>query len=690
MKKKILSVYQQLVLPDWSVPLILLGVSFVTFGLLTPNLGFYMDDWPYIHYAYTRGIESLKDMLFYDSRPFAGWLYILAFRLLGFKPLAWHISTLILRWIATLGLWLSFRVLWKDQKELALYTALLFSVYPYFLMQPLAVGSTHHWVGFSFYAFSLWAMLLSQSKKKWYVPLLLCSLLLEGIHLFTAEYFSGLELLRPFILWILLSRQEENILRRLVRVFLQWLPYLLILIAYAYWRAFIFQGPPNGDRNPPVLLYQFIAEPLQAAFQLLIISLKDSTIILFNSWYQTLEPNLFSLSSFFARLVLIVLFLSFFSLVFLLNKLGKEKRIEEKEAEQKKWRKEAILLGIVALFSGTLPIWTIGKNIAMHKNQMAATRFGIPSMFGAALLLVILLDYFITDRQRMKVAISLVVTLAIGLHLNNAHSYEYSWEKQVNLYQQLVQRIPDMEPNTALVSAGEVLFYMGDYPTSYALNSIYTSSATETPYWFFALYSNFPGQFDDFFAGMPLQKQHLLSEFSGRSEDILFISYEPERGQCLWVLRPEDANLRLISQVERQASLNSAIDRIQIAGENLRVLPPEIFGEDIPENWCSFYQRADLARQRENWIEVTRLWEDALDKDKRPENGFEYIPFIEGYAYQEKWQDVKKLTRQAKKVSQGMEPTLCSTLSRLEERTLTSPLREEIVLDLTEYLDCER
>ncbi len=52
-----------------SAPAAFLALCLLSFGLLIPRLGFYMDDWPYVFYANLKGIDSLREMLVYDSRP---------------------------------------------------------------------------------------------------------------------------------------------------------------------------------------------------------------------------------------------------------------------------------------------------------------------------------------------------------------------------------------------------------------------------------------------------------------------------------------------------------------------------------------------------------------------------------------------------------------------------------------------
>ena len=584
---------------NWAVPIVLFGISFIAFGLLIPKLGFYMDDWHFVHYSYTRGVESLNEVLFYDSRPFAGWLYILGFRLMGYKATVWHIADLILRAMTATSFWLLFKTLWKKEGAIGFYIALLFLIYPSFLLQPMSVAYSIHWLGFFLYALSLFLMLVAfQQDGKSVFIVIAIALIAEGVHLFTSEYFSGLELLRPFILWVLISRRKKSMTQKLKVFFLHWLPYLLVLTGYFYWRVILFEGPPRGDRNVPILLYRFLEEPLGASFSLLITALEDASVIFFGSWFQALEPEVFNLSSLFTSFVFVLMISCFFILYTTLNRFVLDNSNGDISKEEKSWRKEGLLLGSIALFSGTLPIWIIDKAISTHTNQMAATRFSLPSMLGAAILLVILIDFFISERKKANLVISVLIALAIGVHLHNAHLYEYSWEKQKNLYHQLVQRIPALEPNTAIVSEAEILLFMGEYPASYAINTLYFPvddlNKEETPYWFFAGYAGYYDRINLFLEGAPLEKEHLLSSFSGNSNDNLTISFEPEKGQCLWVLRPEDTDLRLISERERIASLNSSVDRILIENEKTPLLPPEIFGEESPQNWCSYYQKADL------------------------------------------------------------------------------------------------
>jgi hypothetical protein len=71
---------------EYSAPAAFLVLGILSFGLLIPRLGFYMDDWPYVFYAKVKGIDGLREMLYYDSRPNAAWLYMAGIRIIGFNP----------------------------------------------------------------------------------------------------------------------------------------------------------------------------------------------------------------------------------------------------------------------------------------------------------------------------------------------------------------------------------------------------------------------------------------------------------------------------------------------------------------------------------------------------------------------------------------------------------------------------
>ena len=139
-----------------TVPLALLGISVISFGLLVPGLGFFQDDWPILYFQATEGAAGLWKLHLYQIRPLGAGVYTAAFALLGNQVVLWHAASLGVR---ILTVWLSWRallLLWPGQERLLTWAALLFAIYPLFLLQPLSVTYLIHWVGFAvFFGFAL-------------------------------------------------------------------------------------------------------------------------------------------------------------------------------------------------------------------------------------------------------------------------------------------------------------------------------------------------------------------------------------------------------------------------------------------------------------------------------------------------------------------------------------------------------
>jgi hypothetical protein len=67
-----------------------------------------------------------------------------------------------------------------------------------------------------------------------------------------------------------------------------------------------------------------------------------------------------------------------------------------------------------------------------------------------------------------------------------------------------------------------------------------------------------------------------------------------------------------------------------------------VFGTEPPHDWCYYYEKADLARQKGAWDEVLQLGEKAFVQGLAPIDGIEWIPFLQAYADSE---NVDRLTQ---------------------------------------------
>jgi len=201
--------------------------------------------------------------------------------------------------------------------------------------------------------------------------------------------------------------------------------------------------------------------------------------------------------------------------------------------------------------------------------------------------------------------------------------------------------------------------------------------------WFFGVTSNFGDKQEAFLDGMKIEGSHRSVSFTGRSDQSLIVSFEPSQNQCLYVIRPEDRSFRKLPALLKEASALSALDRIDVSAEAFSPFL-EAIGVTYPEDWCTFYQRADLARQRRDYADVLALWQEAKSKGFSPDAFFEYMPFIDAYVQVGRWEDAIKLTLETSRRFPISRLTSCDYWNALP----ASPGKEAALKDLTSRLDC--
>jgi hypothetical protein len=243
---------------------------------------------------------------------------------------------------------------------------------------------------------------------------------------------------------------------------------------------------------------------------------------------------------------------------------------------------------------------------------------------------------------------------------------------------------------------------MGNYSTSYGINLIYANEpGSKDPklrtadYWFFT-FADFYTNLDAHLRGTPFSIGNEGSvsragiSFQGEPGGSILISFEPGLGQCLWVMRPEYASSKALSQTMRQLASISDVDRIKQGPQREDSFLMKYLYPNPEKDWCYYYEKADLAYQYEDWDEVLQLWKDASADDLQPDNGFEYLPFIEAYAHTGDWETARNMTLTSQKTLQGIDPLLCSIWSKLEDNTPESPGKEEALLSVREVLRCDQ
>jgi hypothetical protein len=96
-------------------------------------------------------------------------------------------------------------------------------------------------------------------------------------------------------------------------------------------------------------------------------------------------------------------------------------------------------------------------------------------------------------------------------------------------------------------------------------------------------------------------------------------------------------------------------------------LPGPPFGKEPAHTWCYFYEKAELARQRLDWKGIVELAAHTTQQGLAPEDAFEWLPFIEGYARTGNARAAEELTRQAWDQEPRLHRGLCILWGRLQE-----------------------
>jgi len=635
----------------------LLALHLVTFGPLLPTLGFYWDDWETI--LLLRQFPPGQFWPYFEgTRPLAAWSFILFGPLLGTRPLAWHLFTLSLRWLASIMVLALIRRLWPKLKWQALAVAMLFAVYPVFRQQAIAVAYHQHWLAFLLFLTSAYAMLRAVSKRgrlHWIVV----SVAAQLLHLGLLEYFVGLELLRP----VLLHRYRQSLDEQGDTVTIRQLaPALgsngLVAAAFVCWRiSYALSHPGSGDQ--PIVLFDLLQAPLGALLTLGRLAFSDTIHVLLSNWYDALNPRLVEGVAPADIVGWLTVLVGAGVCALGLNIFGKAS--SQSDGEWSGDRPGGLLpVGIVAFVLGMAPIWITGRDA---QGGLFSDRAALPAMLGASMLWVGAFAAMLRSRKHATWLICLAIGLACGLHFRTANDYRWSWVKQQRFYWQLFWRAPDIRPGTAIVSDGDLFPYVR--PT-FSINVLYNQPDPpgDLAYRYYLLGREAPADLGQ------AQGELFVEDFRGLHfeadvSDTVVIYFDPPAANCLWVLESRDTDERNLPELLQRNARYSDLSRILPSGPPGIIPPQEIFGSEPGGGWCYFYQKAALAEQVGDWSRVAQLADEVLEagfwpSNTGPNSPHEWIPLIHGLALDGRIEEAVRVSLASYEVNPEYRTLLCN------------------------------
>lgn len=680
--------------PEWTVAVMLLVVCLAAFGLLLPRLGYFWDDWAKILVSRLFGLSGYW-AYYAEDRPISGWTHILLTPLLGVRPLAWQIFALLMRWLTAVGIWWTLRLLWPTRRKQAIYGALLFAVYPVFTQQPIALTFHQQWLQYALYFLSAGLMILAVRKPQRFW--LFTGLALAGMvaELTITEYFVGLEALRLLFLW-LLAVEATGSFRRRATTFLRYAwPYLALLAAYVIWRLFFIQLT-GEDPYKADLLFNLFSRPLSTLQTLARMVVSDTAYVLLGSWAGVVSLGLELENSLTFTLLIWAIAIATGALVVVYLLRLPEAQAEEAVSSRWSWTAQALVIGLVGTMLGCLPGWITNRPVIFdfHSN-----RYAMPAMFGAALVWAAVLDWLVQRRLQKNVLLGAMVTACTLFHLYTAGDYARIWEDQLNFYWQLYWRAPYLEQDTALLGENELFPNQGSFSTSAAINLLYPQDAgrENLAYWYYNLWPRFAIEPSQSPLGIPLRTQFRTLTYEGTTGKSVVIYYEPGKANCLWVLGPEDALNPDLPLLTRRMLPASDLTRIHTEPVSADYPDRAMYGVEPAHTWCYFYQKAALARQAGDWVQVAQLADQARSNPEYyPQNPWfktphEWIPFIQGYAMVGRWHDAQELAIPAANVYQvRYREEFCSMWDKLLRMTSPGEERDAATLEVETALNCEK
>jgi hypothetical protein len=312
---------------------------------------------------------------------------------------------------------------------------------------------------------------------------------------------------------------------------------------------------------------------------------------------------------------------------------------------------------MLAMLAGGSIFWLTGIQVSL---EFPWDRSALSFMVGACLAVTGLLEMALVPRYR-PVVVAGLVALAVGMHFMNAQEYRAEWQKLRDFYWQLTWRAPQLEPGTLLLFDVIPLNRYSDNDMTALLNWTYApgSHSHQIDYKFFDLNLRMDAQH----AGLPGLEKGLPVEvaqrgvlFKSTTSSTLAVTYNPP--DCLKILSPEED--ALLPQVTgRLASVlpMTTLKQVRASGDPAR--PPAALGPEPAHGWCYYYQKAELARQQQDYAQAAALADQAFAANLHPAGAAELIPFIQGYALSGNPGQALALSQAASQQA-GLAPTLCA------------------------------
>ncbi len=620
-------------------PVALMVLALVTYGVFIISLGFYWDDWPPILLLHVPDKALVWKYFTYD-RPFQSWTYYLQFFICNDSTFLWQLTGILVRWSAGLTLFYAFLGVIPRQKYLLQWAAVLFVVFPGFADQYASVAYGSHFMVYTVFGFSLLFMVLSvkQPEKFWlFFPL---ALVFTTVHLFTMEYFVGLEVLRPVMLYWLFHDSGFSKNKSVKRALQYWLPFFVIICVYLYWRMAIYPHQEFGlaQSNYPYIFADLLKAPIPTIMQLIQRIYADFHFLFVDIWANRILParvELKSLPFWFSMVVGV-------GLAIILSLLFNGDRIQQRFTLTKNELARNLVLSFTIFIFGLFPIWSSLRQVTIGK---WSDRFDLPVIYGVTIFVITSLFVVVSSPKIRRVFLILLVGLSISFQIQSGYIYRKNYYLEKSFYTQLSWRIPALEPGSVIYAPGIPTGRDTDYSYSMGLNLLFNTGSIDPTldYWFFTPRNYKPVE-------LTLNPELELTD------SLRIFSFQGSASKVISVFKPDGGCLRVIDHYF--AIYPEKIDQLYYYGEltNQDLISDKgqptnnlanIISTEPQNTWCYFFEKGDLAQSKGNYAEAVNYYEQAVAKKLVPLSSVELLPFIKAYIKLDRIDEAIALTKES-------------------------------------------
>lgn len=655
-----------------------MGLAYLPF---VGGMGYNYDDWEGI-YLFTQEM-SRADVwnYFLIDRPFSSLIHWIFYPLFGTSVLAWHIAVMSLHWAAIVFLVATALRLFPARITPIAWSGLLLAVYPGITRQFVAFTTAPHYASMFLFSFSLWAMVRAVqsgnsgrfSKYGFWAASWAAAL---G-QVFIIEYFALLEAGRLLVLLgMVVTRQEVKGWKlRAGWVFARWAPYGLILTAFLLFKFVVLPSwavaGGTVSKHQISLFEEFGGAPVATMAAFLNLVLQDAAYQLFSVWLLPLSAKDMDVAS---KSYLVSWALGGIGAGFAAVGVWAwqtKRGLKQAPSNLKAFWMAAALTAVMLL--GGLPAWMIGRQGTVG---LWSSRFFLAQVLGSVPLLVLAAMVFIGWKRPLAANIFFALLFAGGLayQFREGNRYTLYWDAQMEYYWQLKTRAPGLADGTFVASPYTPFARTSDYQIAYAVDLLYNADdpTSRAELWWFDAPDDLKHKESGTYKDLPVSARMRNIVFESGMSKALPVFFQPSRG-CLQVISDDYYLGEPLLSAEEQALFPLAHEGLILKEGN--PAPKEVFGEKPQDDWCIYYQKAELMRSEEDWNGIYLLWTETLagDDTLRPRYGPEYLPFIESFAKAGDWERAATWSVKAAKLTKEAKPFLCAAW---EQRLLNLPGEE--------------